>query len=340
MMKIKGIINQSFYRDSGMLYDIMTARRKFILSGRGRKDKKNGSRIYYNLSTLLLMLYLLPVRGLFKMAALARIPTMKIVNRIKTSKEYYDNLQYLLHIGKVEGCDLVRAGAPHDGGYLMLDDFLKSNGIAYSFGIADEISWDLDMASRGYDVFMYDHTIDKLPVELDKLHFFKEGIADSDATCAALHSLEHYVQKNQHEECQNMILKMDVEGAEWGFLSMVDSQLLNQFDQIIFEFHDLNAPRNTEQVLSALKKINETHALIHLHPNNCANGIAFNGKIFHDVLEATYVSRKKYRVTEDYDVQLPLDLDRANDLDVPDVSLGYWNRIVDIDDNLQVRILV
>ena len=49
----------------------------------------------------------------------------------------------------------------HDGGYILLDDFHEGS-IAYSFGISTDVTWDKEMASRGYDVFMYDHTIDKL----------------------------------------------------------------------------------------------------------------------------------------------------------------------------------
>ena len=37
-----------------------------------------------------------------------------------------------------------------------------------------------------------------------------------------------------------MILKMDVEGAEWDFLDTVDTKTLKQFDQIVFEYHELN----------------------------------------------------------------------------------------------------
>lgn len=56
----------------------------------------------------------------------------------------------------------VRVGNAHDGGYVMLNDFAHRN-IAYSIGINDDVSWDFDMAERGFDVYMYDHTIEKLP---------------------------------------------------------------------------------------------------------------------------------------------------------------------------------
>ncbi|MDR2776538.1 MAG: hypothetical protein LBB17_00620 [Puniceicoccales bacterium] len=51
--------------------------------------------------------------------------------------------------------NLVRIGCDHDGGYIMVDDFGKCDA-AYSFGIGNDVSWDLDIAKRGIDVFMYD----------------------------------------------------------------------------------------------------------------------------------------------------------------------------------------
>ena len=92
-----------------------------------------------------------------------------------TSIDYYSDLHKLLHISKVENFDLVRIGHNNDGGYILLDDF-KPGGIAYSFGISNDVSFDKDIASKGYDVFMYDHTIEGLPKrekENPRFHFFR-----------------------------------------------------------------------------------------------------------------------------------------------------------------------
>ena len=183
------------------------------------------------------------------------------------SKGYYRELQDLLHIAKVEGIDLVRIGREYDGGYIMLNDF-HDGGIAYSFGISNDVSWDKDMASRGYDVFMYDHTIDELPEQNPHFHWSKLGIADGETHDDRLKTIDELIKQNHHEDKRNMILKMDVEGAEWGFLSQVDSETLSQFSQITLEFHNVINNRDTKQVLEALRKLNITHQLIHVHANN------------------------------------------------------------------------
>ena len=77
------------------------------------------------------------------------------------------------------------------------------------------------MAQRGYEIFMYDMTIDGLPQENEHFHFFKEGIAGTEIKERNLNTLSNFIKRNGHEDKTNMILKMDVEGAEWGFLSTI-----------------------------------------------------------------------------------------------------------------------
>lgn len=52
-----------------------------------------------------------------------------------------------------------------------------------------------------------------------------------------------------------------------------------------------------------------------------------NGKLFANDLEATYVSRKKYgeSIREDYDVRLPIGLDRPNRAKTAEMCMNRWN---------------
>ncbi len=168
--------------------------------------------------------------------------------KVNAMVEYYKSLRARLHMHKVVDKNFVRVGRPNDGGYIMIDDF-KGN-VAYSFGIADDVSWDLGMANRGYEVFMYDPTIDGLPQENERFHFFKEGIAGFEFPDKNLNTLENFIRRNGHEDKTDMILKMDVEGAEWSFLATVSSETLSKFDQMIFEFHDLIMPKD-QSVMNA-----------------------------------------------------------------------------------------
>ena len=63
-------------------------------------------------------------------------------------------------------------GNHEDGSYVMLDDF-ENIKIAYSIGIDGVIQFDKALADKGIDIYMYDHTIKKLPYENEKFHWKK-----------------------------------------------------------------------------------------------------------------------------------------------------------------------
>ena len=74
-----------------------------------------------------------------------------------------------------KGFSKKRIGRDFDGGYVMLDDFAGVEA-TYSFGIAQETSWDCGIADLGIDVFQYDHTIEALPEENPRFHWLRSGI--------------------------------------------------------------------------------------------------------------------------------------------------------------------
>ena len=250
-----------------------------------------------------------------------------------TSADYYDELQALLTVDKAEGFDLVRIGRDNDGGYIYLNDF-HDGGIAYSFGICNDVSWDKDMVSRSYDVFMYDHTIEALPEENEHFHWFKLGISDGSTNDERLKTLEYLIEQNHHQGKKNMILKMDVEGAEWGFLEKVKPETLMQFSQMTFELHGMIDPSRSERILNVLRKINRTHQLIHIHSNNYGNYVTVDGKNFSELFEVSYVLREKYKFCGNYDVVLPLKIDMPNGTVWPEIELGHWNRKVEFNGRL------
>ena len=249
------------------------------------------------------------------------------VSKVNVKQEYYERLRSRLTIKKVVGKNFVRIGKHNDGGYIMVDNF-QNGGIAYSFGINNDVSWDSDMAARGYDVFMYDPTIAGLPQENERFHFFKAGVAG--IKTGKLNTLEHFIAANGHADKSNMILKMDVEGAEWSFLAAISSETLNKFDQIVFEFHFMTHEKNQSLMnatLACIKKINQTHSLVHLHANNFGSFLILDDKIlFPEVLELTYVKTSNYELVDDENIFLPIPLDQPNAPHRPEIPLGFWNR--------------
>ena len=249
--------------------------------------------------------------------------------QINLLPEYYQALRERLKVKKLIGKNFVRFGRNFDGGYIMVDNF-NARGIAYSFGINNDVSWDTDMAARGYDIFMYDPTINALPKNNERFHFFKEGVLGIEDKEKSMNTLENFIRINGHEHESNMILKMDVEGAEWSFLSTVSAETLSQFDQLVFEFHDLIRPKGQsamDTTLACINKINQTHSLVHLHATNCGMILILDDKVLiPDLLELTYVKTSNYELVDDENIFLPIPLDRSNQLGRQDVPLGYWNK--------------
>ena len=247
---------------------------------------------------------------------------------INTDESYYRELKQVLKIKRVKDFPFVRVGKNFDGGYIMVDNL--AGKVAYSFGISNDVSWDAFMVNHGYDIFMYDPTIEGLPVQHEKFHFFREGIAGKTDLENSMDTLENFIKRNGHENQDNMILKMDVEGAEWDFLENVSLELLNKFDQMVFEFHNITDEKSISEMGRTVKlidKINSTHTLVHLHGNNCGHFIEIDRLgVFPVSLELTYLKTANYNFVEDENIFLPIALDQPNDPSLKDIELGYWNK--------------
>lgn len=240
--------------------------------------------------------------------------------------DYFKKLKGLLRVAKIkQDVEFVRVGRDYDGGYLMINDFNDCD-IAYSFGISDDVSWDRDIVKKNIDVFQYDPTIHDIPEQNVKFHFFKIGIAGEDDMDRHMLSLNTILEKNGHGTAQNMILKMDVEGAEWQFIESVTIELLDKFDQIVFEMHGLTNEGQKDKIFSSLQKLNQTHQLIWIHGNNYARAEVADNILIPDCIEVLYVNKNKYDF-EMAECVFPLELDQPNHKRVLDFKLGNWGEV-------------
>jgi len=131
----------------------------------------------------------------------------------------------LIYPKRVIGKTKILVGEKSDGCYVLLDDF-ENVRFAYSFGISDKIQFDTALARRGIDIYMYDHTIDSLPYNDTKFHWSKIGICAKNEATDNLKTLEDLIKLNGHTSEKNMILKLDVEGAEWNPLNEINEDIL------------------------------------------------------------------------------------------------------------------
>ena len=190
---------------------------------------------------------------------------------------------------KVDGRNKLRVGRLFDGGYVMLDHFSGVKA-AYSLGINDDVSWDMDMARRGIPVFQYDHTIEALPATHPLFHWERTCIGGYTDDAAGVATIEDLIRKNGHETQTDMILKCDIEGSEWLVLRQTPSRILRQFKQIVLELHNmsfLSSFDHAENVRAAICNLVSGHRVVHVHANNYAPWAVVGGIPIPNVLELT-----------------------------------------------------
>ena len=236
--------------------------------------------------------------------------------------QYLKKLELYFHPKRVKDYQLTRIGRDHDGGYVLIDDFRGGDKV-YSFGIADDVSWETDMAELyGKTIFMYDPTIEALPQNHRRFCFHKNGIAGREMD-NEYHTLPFFLNENGHFDQRDMVLKIDVEGAEWEVFSALEKTVLNQFSQITIEFHDLLVRKDREIVIQALENITDTHQCIWAHGNNFDFALNTDGICMPNVLEATFVRKDCYEFTEQT-LKLPTAFDMPNCREMKDFSLTQW----------------
>ena len=239
------------------------------------------------------------------------IKKMNTTEKYKEAKECYYNysdtcIYKYFCPKKVKGKNLKIYGHLGDGAYILTDD-LKNIKIAYSFGISVEFSFDLNLADQGIDVYMYDHTINGLNFDSfnignnkklehdinyyqNKLHFFKIGVTPSNDHLSNMKTFEEILRDNGHMNEKNMILKMDVEGAEWGILRGLSDDILKKFEYITLELHLSNNPENYQY--EVIKKLSKFHQAIFIRFNNAGGLVKFGNNKMCSLTEITYIIKE------------------------------------------------
>jgi hypothetical protein len=225
---------------------------------------------------------------------------------------------------RAEGVAKIRVGGPHDGGYVMLDDFRGIEG-AYSLGVGPDVGWDMAVAQRGVPVWQYDPTVSGPPVNHPLFTFQPWRIGTQDDPATQTVSLASLIDRNRHESA-DLILKMDIEGAEWDVFARIDPDRLKVFRQILVEFHSLNRvvdPDWLDLATTALAHLTRHHQVVHVHGNNLASIIVAGDLRMTEAFEVTLVRRDAYRLVATGET-FPGPFDRANSRVFPDFPLGTF----------------
>ena len=184
----------------------------------------------------------------------------------------------------------IRIGNARDGGYVLAD--LGSTPDILSFGVGPDITFEYEMAIRGRQAYLHDHTVEAMPQTHPRLHFTKRGVCGRGSESEELTTIEGHLSALAISVDTNLLLKIDVEGHEWDVFSTIEVETLERFEQIAIEIHwleNLAVPEFQRKVVQALSKINRIFTLFHVHANNCAELHLVEGFVVASVLELSYV---------------------------------------------------
>jgi Methyltransferase FkbM domain len=215
---------------------------------------------------------------------------------------------------------LIRLGPEGDGGYLVPDDL---GGIAACFspGVSSISGFELACAERGMQVLLADKSVDGPAEAHPRFSFIKKHVGA--ATSGDVVSMDDWVAQSLPDSQSELLLQMDIEGAEYETLLATSEPLLRRFRIIVIELHWLNHlwSKPFFRVASgAFRKLLRTHICVHIHPNNCCGIVTRKGLETPRVAEFTFL--RNDRVTSRaYATRFPHPLDRDNIAGKPPLPL-------------------
>ena len=221
---------------------------------------------------------------------------------------------------KLLNCDLARYGEPGDGGYLLCRNLLQDVRSAYSYGISGydgwgcQVSTELRVPVHQYDCFNTTHP--SCPTGRPVFH--PECIAgerSTDPEGRVFDSLQAQFTRNG-DLGKQLVVKMDVEGAEWDSILQTPDEVLNRIDQFVFEFHGID--RDIAMHLEVVAKLKRLFEVAHLHFNNNSCVAAAYPPFPAWAYEVTFVNKRLASVDPQGRVTLPSPHDAPNTTVVPD----------------------
>lgn len=229
---------------------------------------------------------------------------------------------------KSEDGTLIQCG---DGGYVLSQECIKKTNVVYSLGIGYTSEIERELADMGKSIYMYDMVTPEKHILTHENFYFKEMEMDAQKLTDEIHL-------HKHSNDDNLLLSIDIEGAEYPLFEKIDDDILLNFSQICVELHEIVshsshldvAVGGGQRVLEFLKKMNKNYYLVHIHANN----VIYNRPdILHylmvegmpDFLELTYVRKDLCKIEPTpITSQCPIEgLDSPN-VNHPDVVLDWW----------------
>lgn len=169
----------------------------------------------------------------------------------------------------LKNCEIKRIGSANDGGYLMCANLLKGAESIYSYGVDQEDNWGCVLSKElNAPVHQYDCFTEVRPTcPGGKFDFHAECVGPKAETQKSkpFDTIAAQIEKNG-DKGKRLIMKVDVEGAEWDSVMATPDDVLDKIEQLPMELHGINEMKFAEVV----RKLKKTFWLVSVHFNNYA----------------------------------------------------------------------
>ena len=169
----------------------------------------------------------------------------------------------------LKNCTLKRYGSAYDGGYLMCENLIDGVQAAYSYGIDTEDNWGCDVSKQfNVAVHQYDCFTPHRPTcEGGKFVFHDECVGASAETVDGqpFDTFASQIARNG-DAGKSLLVKIDIEGAEWDSLLATPDAVLDNISQMPMELHG----NDREKYLEVVRRLKRQFYLVNLHFNNFA----------------------------------------------------------------------
>lgn len=169
----------------------------------------------------------------------------------------------------LKNCALKRYGSANDGGYLMCENLIEGVQAAYSYGISTEDNWGCDV-SRQFKVAIHQYdcfTPHRPTCEGGQFVFHDECVGPKSEIVDGqpFDTFASQISRNGDAE-KSLLVKIDIEGAEWDSLMATPDAVLDKISQMPMELHGTNE----RKFLETVRRLKRRFHLVNLHFNNWA----------------------------------------------------------------------
>ena len=221
------------------------------------------------------------------------------------------------------GWKLIRIGGVNDGGYLLPKDF-ESVGVCFSAGVGGDNAFETHLERFEIRSHLID-SIEERPKNLGSMQTFQAKYL-GESTDENFYQLSDWIRESSVSDSANLMLKIDIESAEYKCLEASELETIRKFTIVIIEFHHLSKMLDPtvfyESYQRVLKFMTTEFDVVHSHPNNCCGQFSVENLNFPHILEVTF-HRKDRRLSECVDAVTPNLLDALNVLENPEVIIDW-----------------